>query len=674
MPQKPQTDNKRLVKLREAVAYHRNKYHHDDAPEISDEAYDALLEELRGLETKLGENITADTVGGAVNEAFAKVTHRVRQWSFDNVFDYNELKLWDERLRRILREADTSAEYSYVVEHKLDGLKLIVTYERGLLVQAVTRGNGLVGEDVTHTARTIASLPKSLPEPVSLITVGEVIFTKSAFTRLNKEMKKRGEKLFANARNAAAGTLRQLNPAVAAERQLSFFAYDIDYFDPHDTKLSRPETQWEELQLLASLKIPVSTEASACQTLEAVEENYQTWVQKRQSYPYDIDGAVVKVNEIKTQEILGYTAKGPRYGMAYKMPNEQTTTIVEGIDLQVGRTGVITPVAHLRPIRLAGSTVARATLHNEDQIKRLDVRVGDTVILQKAGDVIPEVVSVLRDLRPRGTKPYKFPTHVPGCGGDGRIERIPGEAAYRCVVTDSPFLRRQYLYYVVGKTALNIDGVGPKIIDKLLDAELITAPNDLFTLTYEDVLLLAGFKEQSAQNVIDAIVKAKQQPLYRVIVALGIDTVGEETARLLAQYFNTIADLQEASLAELSAIHGIGEVSAEKIVHWFTKPHNQIMLEALLSHLNITNAKTVSSQELAGQAIVVTGTLVNYTRDEIKDLIRRLGGSVASSVSRKTSFVLVGQEAGSKVTEAKRLGIEIINEEEFLTRYGIASS
>lgn len=665
---------RRLQKLRHLVAYHREKYHRDDAPEISDEAYDALLQELRTLEESQNEKVTADTVGGEVSQAFAKVTHRVRQWSFDNVFDWSELENWDERLKRLLRDADSRADYFFVVEHKLDGLKLIVTYEKGRLVQAVTRGNGLVGEDVTHTARTITTLPLVLPKPVSLVCVGEVIFTKENFLRLNEVMQEKGEPLFANARNAAAGTLRQLNPTIAKERNLSFFAYDIDYIDTHQTKLKTPVTQWEELQLLRELSLPVNKEARLCRNLVEVEQCYQKWVKQRRDYPYEIDGAVIKVNEIPVQELLGYTAKGPRFGIAYKMPTEQTTTVVEAIELQVGRTGVVTPVAHLRPVKVAGSTVARATLHNEDQIKRLDVRVGDTVILQKAGDVIPEVVAVLTDLRPPRTKPYKFPTHVAGCGGDGRIERIPGEVAYRCVVTDSSFLRQQYLYYVVGKTALNIDGVGPKIIDKLLEAELIATPGDLFTLSHSDVLNLPGFKDQSAQNVIEAIYKAKEQPLYRVIVALGIETVGEETARLLVQYFNTIEELQKTSVEKLSAIHGIGDATAEAIVSWFKNPQHQALLGTLLQHLIVTNDEKSVNATLAGQTVVVTGTLANYSRDEIKDLIRRLGGTVTSSVSKKTSFVLVGNEPGNKAMDAERLGVECLSETEFLVRCGITAS
>lgn len=672
MSKKTPPPTARLKQLQTLVAYHRAKYHTEDAPEISDEAYDALVVELQALEQEVGVQVTADTVGGAVSQAFQKVTHEVRQWSFDNVFDYAELEAWDKRSRRLLAEADIVSTYSFVAEQKLDGLKLIVTYEHGELKRAVTRGDGQIGEDVTHTARTIRALPTTLKQPVSLICVGEVFFTKADFEILNKTMHARGEKLFANARNAAAGTLRQLNPDVARERSLSFVAYDIDRVTVHNSNIVEPTTQWEELTMLQQLGLPVSQYATHCATLSDVEACYQNWVKGRDDLPYEIDGVVVKVNEIAVQKLLGYTAKGPRYGIAYKMPASQTTTVVEAIDLQVGRTGVVTPVAHLRPVKVAGSVVARATLHNEDQINRLDVRVGDTVILQKAGDVIPEVIAVLKDLRPARTKRFVFPTHVPGCGGDGRIERIPGEAAYRCVVLDSPFLRQQYLYYAVGKSALNIDGVGPKIIDKLLASELITSLPDLFTLTYEEVLSLPGFKEQSAQNVIDSIEAAKRQPLYRVLVALGIETVGEETARLLAQYYRSLAELETATVESLAAIHGIGQVTAEEITAWFESPQNQFLLAQLKTQLDITNDESSGgSDTLKGETIVVTGTLERYSRDEIKQVIRQMGGAVSGSVSKKTSFVLAGSDPGSKVAVAKELGVPVVSETEFLKRCGI---
>lgn len=661
--------SERLQQLRAVVSYHREKYHRDDAPEISDEAYDTLVAELRQLEETLeGTASVSEVVGGAVSSAFTKVAHAVPQWSFDNVFDFAELTDWDERAQRILREADVVPTYTYVAEHKIDGLKLIVTYEAGELVRAVTRGDGAVGEDVTHTAITITSLPQKLSEPIDLQCVGEVWLSKEAFVRLNDIQASQGEPLFANPRNAAAGTLRQLDPAVARVRGLSLYCYDIDHIDVRTSGLVLPRTQMDEHTLLAQLGLPTNPHVTHCRSLTAIEDFYQQWCRQRDDLPYGIDGVVVKINEIPMQQVLGYTAKAPRFGIAYKFPAEQATTVVEAIDMQVGRTGVITPVAHLRPVRIAGSTVARATLHNEDQIARLDIRVGDTVVLQKAGDVIPEVVSVVLALRPNRAKRFVFPTHVSGCGGDGRIERAPGEAAHRCVVLDSPAIHRQRLAYFVSKGALNIDGVGPKIIDQLLDAELISTPIDLFRLRFADVRALPGFKDRSAQNVIDAIERARTQPLYRVLVALGIDQVGEETARLLAEHFGSLAEIQQATVPRLEAIHGVGAVVAAAIVEWFKKPEHALLVSELQSELTITAEVNRAGSALQGQTVVVTGTLATFSRDEIKDVIRRHGGTVASSVSKKTNFVVVGAEAGSKATEAQRLGVPCITEEEFLNR------
>ncbi len=669
MAKKPPSSD-RLAQLRALVSYHREKYHRDDSPEISDEAYDSLVAELASLEEKFeGGRSTADVVGGSVREAFAKVTHEVEQWSFDNVFDEEELSEWSNRAVRILREADIMPMFTYVAEHKIDGLKLVLTYRAGRLIQAVTRGDGVVGEDVTHTAKTIASLPHSLKKPVDVICVGEVYIAKADFEQINEERKEQGELVFANPRNAAAGTLRQLDASVAASRNLSFFAYDIDKFDPKNTNTKAPETQMEEHELLRHLGLPTNECVTPCVDLKAVQVCYDAWNKARDTYPYEIDGVVVKINEVSVQRILGYTAKAPRFGIAYKLPAVQATTVVEAIDLQIGRTGVVTPVAHLRPVRIAGSTVTRATLHNEDQIKRLDVRVGDTVILQKAGDVIPEVVSVVLPLRPHDAKPYVFPQVVPGCGGDGRIERIPGEAAYRCVVLDSPLIRRQRLYYFVSKAALNIDGVGPKIIDALLEHELIASPADIFTLAKEDFLTLPGFKDKSAENAIAAIDAARTQPLYRFLVALGIDQVGEETARLLAETFGSLEAIKRASVADMVAIHGVGEVVAETVYGWFQKPENQALVTELESHILIANETVkAASTALLGQSVVVTGTLVNFSRDGIKEEIRRHGGTVSSSVSKKTTFVLAGSEPGSKVADARKLGVPIIDEETFLAR------
>jgi DNA ligase (NAD+) len=665
-----ETKKSRLKKLRELITYHRERYHTDDAPEISDEAYDALLVELGALEVEVeGKATTSQTVGGGVHDAFTKVTHVVPQWSFDNIFGYEDLVDWDAKIKRLLREADVESGYTYVVEHKIDGLKLILTYTAGRLIQAVTRGDGLVGEDVTHTAVTIKNIPHQLSAAVDCIVVGEVLLPEVAFAALNAERAAAGEPLFANPRNAAAGSLRQLDPEVARKRGLSFFAYDIDRFDAAKTNVPVPTSQWEELVLLRTLGLPTNDYAEVAKDPAAIERFYERVQQVRDDLPYGIDGVVIKVNEISLHQVLGYTAKAPRFGVAYKLPAEQTTTVVEAIDLQVGRTGVVTPVAHLRPVRVAGSVVARATLHNEDQIKRLDVRVGDTVVLQKAGDVIPEVVSVVRELRPAKTKPYTFPTYVSGCGGDGRIERIPGEAAYRCVVLDSPVIQRQRLYYFVSKTAFNIDGVGPKLIDQLLDTGLITSPADLFTLAYEDIVALEGFKEKSARNVIAALDAAKTQPLARVLVALGIDQVGEETSILLAKYFSSMEALATATVADLEPIHGIGPIVATSIVGWFRSPQHQALLHDLLPHLTIVGeTEATLPQTLVGETVVITGTLPTLSRDEAKDLVRAHGGAVANSVSKKTSFVVVGAEAGSKLAEAEKLGITCLTEAEFLAR------
>jgi DNA ligase (NAD+) len=656
---KPAPSTTRLKKLRELVAYHQTKYHQDDAPEISDEAYDSLVRELALLEIEKEGGVSEVTkaIGAPARAAFSKVKHAVPQWSFDNVFSIAELTDWEERLRRIVTEADTTTtHFSYVTEHKIDGLKLVLTYTRGELIHAVTRGDGEVGEDVTHTARMIRDVPARLTLPVDLICVGEVWLAGAELTRINTERAARGEPVFANPRNAAAGSLRQLDPEVARARNLSLYCYDIDVFTPYETDSLVPETQWDELALLKKLGLTTNPYAKRCADSAAVMTYYEQWVSKRHDLPYGIDGVVIKVDEIAVQKIAGYTARAPRFGVAYKFPAEQVTTVVEDIQLQVGRTGVVTPVAHLRPVLVAGSTVARATLHNEDQINRLDIRIGDTVILQKAGDVIPEIVSVLKELRPPKTKPYQFPKTVSGCGGDGRIERIPGEAAYRCVVVDSPELHRKRLQYFVSKAGLNIDGVGPKIIDQLLDAELIATYADLFTVTKDELLELPGFKDRSAENVVAAIAAARVQPLYRFLAALGIDGVGEETARLLANYFGTLPALESADKMALEAVHGIGTETALSLYSW------------LLRYVTLEVGQTSGGNTLlAGKTFVLTGTLETMTRDEAKEKIRLAGGTVAGSVSSKTDCVVMGSNAGSKAALARSLGVTILTEAEFQT-------
>lgn len=665
---------KRLQQLRETVAYHRAKYHDQDTPEISDEAYDALLTELQALELQLeGEVSTAALVGGRSSDAFTKVTHRARQWSFDNIFTTSELVDWDARIRRLLSDADCSTdELAYILEHKIDGLKLVIEYQAGVLVRCATRGDGQVGEDVTHTARTIASLPQRLTKPIDLVCVGEVWLALRDFKALNAARKSSAEPLFANPRNAAAGSLRQLDPTVTAQRNLSLTVYDIDLLSVHDTSLTVPTTQWEELELLAQLGLPTSSHTVRCDTTEEIERYYKQLVVERHSFPWAIDGMVLKVDSIKQQESLGYTAKGPRFGIAYKLPAEQTTTIVVGITLQVGRTGVVTPVAELRPVRIAGSTVARATLHNEDFITELDVRVGDTVIIQKAGDIIPEVLEVVLSLRPDGTKPYRFPKRVPGCGGDGTIQRVPGEAAYRCVSLDSEQLRRQRLYYFVSKGALNVDGVGPRIIDQLWEVGLVRSAVDLFSLTADQLEPLESFQATAARNVVEAIAAASTVDLYRLLVGLSIDGVGEETARLLADTFGSLEGLMQADQATIAAIYGIGNTIGASVSSWFAEPKNQEYLHDLIPHLSIVNPVLNSNAtKLAGETFVLTGTLESFTRDQAKDMIRKAGGKISSSVSKKTDYVLVGRDPGSKAEQAAELGVKILTEQDFITLLGL---
>lgn len=656
----------RAAKLRELVAYHQKRYHELDAPEISDEAYDSLVAELVALEAahpELREDGTpSEAVGGAPSEAFQKVPHRVRQWSFDNIFGADELAEYLARVARQLVGAGfEDAHPTYVCEHKIDGLKVVLEYEGGKFVRALTRGDGVIGEDITHTARTIEDIPQTLTRPVSIVAVGEAWLGRDEFARINREREKEGAPLFANPRNAAAGSLRQLDPEITRSRKLATSIYDIDWIEG----IAAPTTQDEELSLLAELGFHTNPHARVCADAAEIETYYAEWLNKRTEVPYGMDGIVLKVNELSYQRALGHTAKAPRYGIAYKFPAEQATTVVEDIALQVGRTGVVTPVAHLVPVRIAGSVVSRATLHNEDQIKRLDVRVGDTVLLQKAGDVIPEILSVLTELRPKRSRPYQFPKTVPECGGDGRIERIPGTAAYRCVAKGSGVQHRRRFYYFVSKQALNIDGLGPKIVDLLLDHALIGTYADLFTLTRGDLEGLPGFKEKAIENLLAAIDRARKVPLHRLLVALSIDHVGEETARLIAERFGTLTKILAASEEDLTAIDGVGEVVAHSLVVWREDAHNKEILASLVPHLSIQKPAPTKAGALAGQTFVFTGSLERSTREEAGEHVRTLGGSVSSSVSKKTSYVVVGSDPGSKAAEAEKLGVSILDETAF---------
>ncbi len=655
----------RYEKLKKLVTEYRYQQHVLNQAAVSDEALDSLKRELAEIETDYPVLITPDSptqrVAGKPLAQFKKVNHQVSQWSLNDAFTAEEIREFDLRVKRMLeKQLKKAVNPSYICELKIDGLHVVLEYRAGLLVTAATRGDGKVGEDVTHNIRTIESVPLKLEESIDCIVEGEVWLGRSQLAKINSERQTAGLELYANPRNLAAGTIRQLDPKVAAERKLDTFIYDISAGE-------YPVSQHTELERLRELGFKVNQDYQVCQTIEEVIEYWQAWHEKKDAPDYAVDGVVVKVNEREYQEALGFTGKGPRFALALKFPAEQATTVVEDIQLQVGRTGVVTPVAHLRPVLIAGSTVSRATLHNEDQITRLDVRVGDTIVLQKAGDIIPEVVSVVKELRPVKTKPYRFPKRIDGCGGSGAIERIPGEAAYRCVELDSDFLHRQRLYHYVSKGAVNIDGVGPRIIDALLDHNLIEEVHDLYTLTPGDLVDLPSFKAKAAQNVVDAIAAATEIPLQRLLIGLSIEHVGEETAIILADHFGSLANLRDASMSDLAAIHGIGNTVAESVCTWFASAKNARRVDALLPYITIIEPEQQTrSSKLAGKVLVFTGTLPTLGRDDAKALARSVGASVSSSVSAKTDYVVTGDKAGSKAKKAAELGITLLNEVEFL--------
>lgn len=662
----------RAEKLRAAITQYRAAQHGGKEVGISDEALDSLKHELAELERAHPELVTPDSptqvVVGAIAPGLKKVRHQVPQWSLDDAFDEKELRSFDERVRRGLAKAlGKEVSPTYTAELKIDGLHIVLTYERGELTTAATRGDGVIGEDVTHNVRTITGVPQTLSNSVDIIVEGEVYMTRSGIARLNKEREKTGEALFANPRNAAAGSLRQLDSRVAASRPLGMFLYDIDAYSN-----DLPETQQSELETIKSLGLPVNPHSIQASRIEDIIPFWNSWHgKKRDKEDYQIDGVVVKVNEREYQEALGYTGKGPRFAIALKFPAEQVTTVIEDISLQVGRTGVVTPVAHMAPVSVAGTVVARATLHNEDFIREKDIRIGDTVVLQKAGDIIPEIVQVLPEFRTGKEKVWRFPKKSPLCGGDGTIERVPGMAAHRCAVRGSFAEQERKLAHFAGKHALDIDGMGKKTVTLLMEHELVGAFDDFFDLTRDELLKLPGFKEKSADNLLRAIESSRTVPLDRLLVGLSILHVGEETARVLAEHLRTLTELRHASRESIAAIKGIGDVVAESVTEWFKDPENDALIERLMKHITVQSVEATVGGKLAGQTVVVTGTLPTYSREEAEELIRKEGGHAASSVSRNTSFVLAGENAGSKLEKAKELGVPVLSEDAFKERLGL---
>lgn len=655
---------KRIEELRVELEKHRVFYYVQDAPVISDEVYDSLHRELERLEKEFPEFDSpyspTHRVGGEPLAKFKKVTHDVRQWSFDNVFSFEELTDWEERNLNLLKKEDIGEKPTYVAEMKIDGLKVIMTYKDGVLVRAATRGNGEIGEDITENIKTVRSIPLMLPEKVSITVIGEAWMKKKDLVRINKEREEEGFPVYANTRNLAAGTLRQLDPRIVASRNIQIFAYDIE----GGNYLS----QEKELEVLSSFGFLVNKDLKICKTLKDVQTFYDVWKEKRNAQDYGIDGVVIKVNERKLWDALGYTAKAPRAGIAYKFPAEEVATKLLSISCRVGRTGAITPIANLEPVLVAGSVVKRATLHNEDEIKRLDVRVGDTVSLRKAGDVIPEIFDVFKHLRPKGAKVFVMPQNCPECGSSLVREKVGKNesAAWYCKNPDCPAKHLEGLIHFVSKKGMNIEGLGEKIVEEFRELGLISDASSIFRLKKEDIVGLEGFGEKSAENLFSSIQVARMVPLGRFLYSLGIRHVGETTAKDIAKAFKNIGAIRHASYEELVGVEGIGEVVARSIVEYFNHVSNQKMLDELLREVDVQEEKKKGTEKLKGLTFVMTGTLPTLSRDEAKELIENNGGKVSGSVSKATDYLLAGEGGGSKRKDAEKFGTKVLSEEGLL--------
>jgi DNA ligase (NAD+) len=658
----------KVRKLRSEIEFHNVRYYQLDAPLISDAEYDRLMAELIAIEREHPELITPDSptqrVGAPPVKEFAAVTHEVPMLSLENAFSEDDIFAFD---RRIHERLQTSAAVDYVAEPKLDGLAVSLLYEDGILIRGATRGDGYVGEDVTHNVRVVRSIPLRLQGsgfPAHFEVRGEVFMPKNGFLELNERQRKAGEKLFANPRNAAAGSLRQLDPRVTASRRLSFCAYGFGIFPPQRL----PETHFELMQAFQKWGLPISPELRVVTGVEGCLAYYRSLALRRSSLPYDIDGVVYKVSNLRLQERLGFVSRAPRWAIAHKFPPEETMTRVVGIGVQVGRTGALTPVARLDPVSVGGVTITSATLHNADEVKRKDVRVGDTVIVRRAGDVIPEVVRVVPELRPPGAKPFRMPEHCPECGA--AVESAPGEALARCSGgLFCPAQHKESIKHFASRRAMDIEGLGDRLVDQLVEKKLVATVADLYRLRAEEVSGLERMGKKSAANLLAAIERSKRTTLARFLFALGIRDVGEVTARALAEHFDSLDALMSASEEELMQIPDVGPVVAHHIHLFFQQPHNREVIRQLLER-GITwetrPSAAPTDEPLKGLVFVITGTLAGMTRSEAQERLERLGAKCSSSVSKKTSYVVAGSDPGTKLEKARQLGIPVLNEIEFL--------
>ena len=650
-------EKQELEYLRRELVQANYEYYVQDAPAMTDYDYDHKLRRLEELEAAHPEWITPDSptqrVGGKALDAFQQVVHRVPLESLQDVFDFEELRQFDQRVRGAAPDA------RYVVEPKVDGLSVALEYEDGVFVRGATRGDGRVGEDVTENLRTVRSIPMVIPDaPARLIVRGEVFMPKKVFHALNEERERRGEPLFANPRNAAAGSLRQLDPKVAARRRLDILVFNVQWVEGETFS-----THLETLEYLKTHSFKVIPHYSCDQVEEAVARIARIG-EERDSFPFDIDGAVVKVNDLSERELLGSTAKFPRWAAAYKYPPEVKPSRVVDITVQVGRTGVLTPKAVLEPVRLAGTTVTSATLHNQDFITEKDIRVGDTVLVRKAGEIIPEVLSVVAEERPEGTQPYRFPQVCPVCGAS--VEREEDGAHIRCTGAECPAQLLRNLAHFASRDAMDIEGLGIAVVENLVNAGLVKTPGDLYFLKEEDVAQLERMGKKSAENLMAAIQRSKEQDLSRLIYAFGIRQVGQKAGKVLAARFGTLEALENATLEELTAVDDIGEITARSVLEWMASPQSRHLMARLReAGVNTAAAEKGEDQRFAGMTFVLTGALERLTREEAAAMIEDRGGKAASSVSKKTTYVVAGEAAGSKLRKAQELGVPVLSEEEF---------
>lgn len=654
----------RIKKLRKEIDIHRKQYHKGGKECISAEALDALKHELEVLEYK-HPDVASNTsptkkIEYTRSRGFEKVTHTIPQWSFNDVFTENELNIFDERVKK-----NTSLPYTYFCEEKIDGVKIILEYEKGLFVRASTRGDGKMGENVTAHMQKAKGVLAQLHTPATIIVEGEAVILKKEFKRINSVRKKNNLPLYANPRNLTAGSLRRLDPDPLITHVLSFVAYDIA--QEQGVLYTTQESEYVRLKELGFLVSDLSVKH------EDTRAVYAFWKQQEKKTnlrSYGVDGIVVKVNELEVQKKLGYTGKAPRFAIACKFRAEEATTIIEDIVFQVGRTGVVTPVAQLRSVFIDGSTISRATLHNEDYIHELDVRVGDTVVVHKAGDIIPRIAHVLKPLRPKGTRRFVFPTHIPECGGDGSIQRVDGEAAYRCIQHNSPTQVIEQLAHFASRGAVDIQGVSIKIIEKFYNAGLVSEWADFYTLVPDDISTLPGFKELSAQNIVNAIANKTHIPFNRLIVGLSIKGVGEETARLLADIFPSLNALRSTSQEEFEDIHALGLEIAKSLVSFFKHKGRMRALDTLLKHITVLYGRSQSiKSDFFGKRITITGSFKGYSREKIKDMLLQQGAFIRTSVSKKTDIVLIGKNPGLTAKKARNLSIKTMNEQQALKAF-----